>query len=80
MHLQKNLFATCYKICPMSYEEKIVGITFFLTALCWIFRKMINQIPAFAGLEDAVIAMIGGLSLFFVKSKDKENTLECGKI
>ena len=26
---------------------------------------MINQIPTFAGLEDAVIAMIGGLSLFF---------------
>ena len=60
---------------PISYEEKIVGIIFFLTALCWIFRKMINQIPTFAGLEDAVIAMIGGLSLFFFRSKDKKVSL-----
>ena len=59
----------------MSYEEKIVGIIFFLTALCWIFRKMINQIPTFAGLEDAVIAMIGGLSLFFFRSKDGKVSL-----
>ena len=60
---------------PMSYEEKIVGIIFFLTALCWIFRKMINQIPTFVGLEDAVIAMIGGLSLFFFRSKDGKVSL-----
>ena len=60
---------------PMSYEEKIVGIIFFVTALCWIFRKMINQIPTFAGLEDAVIAMIGGLSLFFFRSKDRKVSL-----
>ncbi len=59
----------------MSYEEKIVGMIFFLTALFWIFRKMINQIPTFAGLEDAVIAMIGGLSLFFFRSKDKKGSL-----
>ena len=58
----------------MSYEEKIVGIIFFLTALCWIFRKMINQIY-FAGLEDAVIAMIGGLSLFFFRSKERKVSL-----
>ena len=59
----------------MSYEEKIVGIIFFLTALFWIFRKMINQIPTFVGLEDAVIAMIGGLSLFFFRSKDGKVSL-----
>ena len=36
---------------------------------------MINQIPTFAGLEDAVIAMIGGLSLFFFRSKDGKTLL-----
>ena len=36
---------------------------------------MINQIPTFAGLEDAVIAMIGGLSLFFFRSKDGKVSL-----
>ena len=56
-------------------RRKLLGLFFFLTALCWIFRKMINQIPAFAALEDAVIAMIGGLSLFFFRSKDKKVSL-----
>ena len=60
---------------PVSYEEKVVGCIFLLTALCWIFRKMINQISIFAGLEDAVIAMIGGLSLFFFRSKEKKVSL-----
>ena len=59
----------------VSYEEKVVGCIFLLTALCWIFRKMINQISIFAGLEDAVIAMIGGLSLFFFRSKEKKVSL-----
>ena len=63
------------KLGNISYEEKLVGSVFLLTAFAWIFRKMLNQIPMFSGLEDAVIAMIGGLSLFFVKTKDKENTL-----
>ncbi len=63
------------KLGNISYEEKLVGSIFLLTAFAWIFRKMLNQIPMFSGLEDAVIAMIGGLSLFFVRTKDKENTL-----
>ena len=39
---------------------------------------MINQIPTFAGLEDAVIAMIGGLSLFFFVVKMESLTAGMG--
>jgi sodium-dependent dicarboxylate transporter 2/3/5 len=62
---------------PISFEEKIVAIVFLLTALGWIFRKVLNETAIFSGLEDAVIAMVGGLSLFFFRSKSrKENLLE----
>ena len=54
---------------PISFEEKIVAIIFLLTALGWIFRKVLNETTIFSGLEDAVIAMVGGLSLFFFRSK-----------
>ena len=39
---------------------------------------MINQIPTFVGLEDAVIAMIGGLSLFFSAVKTESFTAGMG--
>ena len=39
---------------------------------------MINQIPTFAGLEDAVIARIGGLSLFFFQQRQERVTAGMG--
>ena len=38
-------------------------------------RKLIIKLPLFEFLEDAVIAMIGGLSLFLFKTKKKEQGL-----
>ena len=50
---------------PMSREEKKVLIVFTLTALAWIFRTSVLErfIP---GIDDPVIAMVGGMLLFIV--------------
>ena len=72
---KKPIYEMLKKLGSVSQEEKVVACIFVLTATLWIFRKMINQIPAFTGLEDAVIAMIGGLSFFFFKSKKEKVTL-----
>ena len=59
----------------VSQEEKMVGLVFLVTAFFWVFRKALVQIPIFSFLDDAVIAMIGGLSLFFLRSREKSTTL-----
>ena len=59
----------------MTNEQKKVAIIFSITAFCWIFRKVLDDLPGLDFLEDAVIAMIGGLSLFFVSSSSKEEYL-----
>jgi len=55
----------------MSREEKIVSFVFLFTALGWVFRKIIDDLPFLFLLEDAVISMMGGLSLFFLTSNKK---------
>ena len=55
----------------MSKEEKIVSFVFLFTALGWVFRKIIDDLPFLFLLEDAVISMMGGLSLFFLTSNKK---------
>ena len=55
----------------MSKEEKIVSFVFLFTALGWVFRKIIDDLPFLFLLEDAVISMMGGLSLFFLTSNQK---------
>ncbi len=71
-NLLKKMLADLGKI---SREEKLVGLVFIITAFFWIFRKALIQIPVFSFLDDAVIAMMGGLSLFFLKSKKQSITL-----
>lgn len=58
----------------MSYEEKVVTAVFTLTALAWITRSFFlnNFIP---GLDDALIAILGGVVLFLVPAKNKEGTI-----
>ena len=56
----------------MSKEEKIVSFVFLFTALGWVFRKIIDDLPFLFLLEDAVISMMGGLSLFFLTSNQKD--------
>ena len=59
----------------ITSEQKMVAIIFSITAFCWVFRKLLDDLPGLGFLEDAVIAMIGGISLFFVSSKNREDYL-----
>ena len=59
----------------MTNEQKKVAVIFSITAFCWIFRKVLDDLPGLDFLEDAVIAMIGGISLFFVSSSSKNEYL-----
>ena len=59
----------------MTNEQKKVAVIFSTTAFCWIFRKVLDDLPGLDFLEDAVIAMIGGISLFFVSSSSKNEYL-----
>lgn len=58
----------------MSYEEKAVLTIFSLTAFAWITRSFfLNQfIP---GLDDALIALLGGVALFLIPAKNKQGNL-----
>ena len=60
------------KITP---EQKMVAVIFSITAFCWVFRELLYDLPGLEFLEDAVIAMIGGISLFFVSSKNRKDYL-----
>ena len=68
---KKILFEIKEELGDMSREEKIVSLVFMFTALGWVFRKIIDDLPFLFLLEDAVISMIGGLSLFFLTSNKK---------
>ena len=69
---------------PISYEEKVVGAVFVLTALLWIFRTTLNlgfiRIPGWSLLlpypgliDDGTVAIFMALVLFIVPKKDKES-------
>ena len=68
---EKILFEIKDELGVMSREEKIVSFVFLFTALGWVFRKIIDDLPFLFLLEDAVISMMGGLSLFFLTSNKK---------
>jgi len=56
--------------------EKRVFIIFLITALLWVFRSPINDIPGMEGLTDPGIAMLCGLTLFLTPSGgDQEHNL-----
>jgi sodium-dependent dicarboxylate transporter 2/3/5 len=58
----------------MSYEEVVVLCVFILTALLWISRSYIEiYIP---GIDDTIIAMVGGTLLFIIPAKDKKPIIE----
>ncbi|AKG73584.1 SLC13 family permease [Salinicoccus halodurans] len=58
----------------MSYEEKVVLTVFTVTALAWISRSFFlnNFIP---GLDDALIALLGGVALFLIPAKNKPGAI-----
>ena len=58
----------------ISYEEKLVGLVFGLTALAWVSRSFLLQsiIPS---IDDTIIAMIGAVIIFLIPTKNKERRL-----
>ena len=59
---------------PISYEEKMVGLIFTLTAFCWITRSFLIQefIP---GIDDTIIAIFFGIILFLLNTRSKDRKL-----
>ena len=59
---------------PVSYEEKMVGLIFALTAFCWITRSFFIQkyIP---GIDDTIIAIFFGIILFLISTRSKDRKL-----
>ncbi|WP_461532819.1 SLC13 family permease [Sinomicrobium sp.] len=57
----------------ISYEEKAVLVVFSITSLAWILRSFIQKI--IPGLDDTVIAMAAGISLFLIPAKNEKQSL-----
>lgn len=59
---------------PMRYEERVVLIVFVSTALLWILRSLIltRFLPA---LDDTIIAIVAGLALFLLPTRDGSRKL-----
>jgi sodium-dependent dicarboxylate transporter 2/3/5 len=58
----------------ISKEERRVGFVFVLAALCWISRSFILQ-PLFPGIDDTIIAILFGITLFIIPSKNNKEPL-----
>ncbi|GBC61249.1 sodium:dicarboxylate symporter [Desulfonema ishimotonii] len=85
-HLKVNrkIVETEYKdLGPMSFEEKVVCVVFFMTAALWIFRKDLhlgfasisgwsNLLPYPKLIDDGTVAMVMATILFFVPVKKKD--------
>ena len=56
-------------------SEMRVLIIFLITAMLWITRDIINDIPGLEGLSDPGIAMLCGLALFLTPSKSTDQNL-----
>lgn len=57
-----------------SSEKKVIWL-FVVTALLWIGKDLINNIMNKEWLDDTIIAMMGGLSLFLIPSAKGEQNL-----
>jgi sodium-dependent dicarboxylate transporter 2/3/5 len=62
------------KLGKISYEEKIVGTVFILTALAWICRSFFLN-KYIANIDDTIIAIISGVILFIIPTKDKRRAI-----
>ena len=62
----------------MKSSEMRVLVIFLITALLWVFRSPINNIPGLENLTDPGIAMLCGLALFLTPSGNnyKDNLLD----
>ncbi|PHR99852.1 MAG: anion transporter [Leeuwenhoekiella sp.] len=55
---------------PMKKEEKIVLSVFIITAFCWISRSFLLE-KILPGIDDTIIAMIAGITLFTLGASQK---------
>ncbi|MEK9612394.1 MAG: DASS family sodium-coupled anion symporter [Flavobacteriaceae bacterium] len=63
------------KLGSIRFEEKIVLSVFILTGLAWISRSfLLNRF--LPNLDDSIIGLISGISLFLFNTKDKEGKTE----
>ena len=70
----KELLASMKKeLGLLKGPELKVLIVFFLTALAWMFRTLLDDFSYLSGLSDAGIAMISALFLFLLPSGNQEN-------
>ncbi|MGI9243430.1 MAG: SLC13 family permease, partial [Verrucomicrobiales bacterium] len=61
----------------MGREEKYLLVVFLLTALAWISRSFLQkQFGLFPRLDDTIIAMIAGLSLFLLPGRGSDGEKE----
>jgi solute carrier family 13 (sodium-dependent dicarboxylate transporter), member 2/3/5 len=68
-----NLLATMKEeLGSFEGPEVKVFIVFVATALAWMFRTVLDDVPGLAGLSDAGIAMISALFLFLLPSGHEE--------
>ena len=58
----------------LSIEERRVGVVFILAALCWMSRSFILQ-PLFSGIDDTVIAILFGITLFIIPTTNRKKPL-----
>ena len=72
---KRELDSMLNELGSMSNEEKKVVMVFSFTAFCWIFRQLLDDLPGLSLLDDSVIAMMGGISLFFISQKNKQDKL-----
>ncbi|MFD2033478.1 SLC13 family permease [Belliella marina] len=63
------------KLGKIGYEEKLVAGIFLLTALGWITKSFLLE-KYFSGINDTVIAVIGGLLMFIVPGRKKIPLME----
>lgn len=63
---------------PASAAEARIAAVAACTALAWILRPLLNELPALAGLSDTVIAIAGGLVLFLLPAKGRSGTAILG--
>jgi sodium-dependent dicarboxylate transporter 2/3/5 len=55
----------------MSSAEKKVAVVFVVVAIAWIIRSFVLE-KIIPGIDDTIIAMIGGISLFMLSTGKKE--------
>lgn len=70
---QKQIRNMLNELGKISYEEKAVLWVFVLTALGWISRALLQKL--FPAIDDTIIAMIAGTSLFLIPAKNKKGAL-----